>query len=64
MSPESQSPLRRLGQLVWAVLGSAFALWLAVQLLAQIWGWLLLLLAVVLAGWALVRWLSARRDRW
>ena len=46
------------------VFGAVVALWLAVELLAQFWGWLLLLATTVLGLWlavALYRYWSRRR---
>ena len=36
------------------ILGGVVALWLAVELLARFWGWVLLGAAVVLTAWCLV----------
>ena len=47
-----------------AVLLSVILLYLAVELLARFWGWLVLVAAIVLVLWiaiAIYRW---RRDRW
>ena len=46
------------------VLGGVLLLWVALELLAQFWGWLLLGLIAVAVIWILVRVLRARRDRW
>lgn len=45
------------------LLGGVVVLWLALHLLAQFWGWLLLI--AVLAGlvWALIWFIRWRRDR-
>lgn len=46
------------------ILAAVVALWLALELLAQFWGWLLLLVAIVLVLWlavALYRYWSRRR---
>lgn len=46
------------------VLGGVLALWLALELLAQFWGWLLLAAAVVALVWAIIWVIRWRRDRW
>ena len=46
------------------ILGSVVAIYLALQLLSEIWGWLLLLAAVGAVGWALLRLRRYRADRW
>ncbi|MEC5152434.1 hypothetical protein [Cryobacterium sp. GrIS_2_6] len=46
------------------VLGGIVLLDLALELLAQFWGWLVLVGVVVAASWALVYIVRARRDRW
>lgn len=43
------------------VLGGVVALWLALELLAQFWGWVLLVSAVVLVLWCVV---AAHRSWW
>jgi len=46
-------------------LAGVVALWIALQLLAQIWGWLLLAAALSGLIWAFVRFIRWRRDgRW
>lgn len=46
-------------------LAGVIALWLALQLLAQFWGWLLLLAAIASLIYAAVRLVRRRRDgRW
>jgi putative flippase GtrA len=47
-----------------AVLAGIVLLYLAVQLLSQFWGWLVLLAAVAITSYVVVRILRARRDRW
>lgn len=44
-------------------LAGVFALWLAMQLLAQFWGWLLLAAALGGLTWATVWFIRWRRDR-
>lgn len=46
------------------ILVGVIALWMALQLLAQFWGWIVLIGAIVLAGWIVYKVLQARRDRW
>ena len=45
------------------MLAGVFVLWLALQLLAQIWGWLLLLAAVVALIYGVIRFIRWRRNR-
>ncbi|WP_108249970.1 hypothetical protein [Planctomonas deserti] len=45
-------------------LAGVVALWLAVQLLAQFWGWLLLAAALGGLIWAAVWFIRWQRDRW
>ncbi len=45
------------------ILGAVLVLWLALELLAQIWGWLVLLAAIGAAIWALVFIIRWQRDR-
>jgi uncharacterized membrane protein HdeD (DUF308 family) len=40
------------------------AIWLALELLARLWGWLILIAAVVGIIWAAVAYLKWRRNRW
>lgn len=44
--------------------GGVLALWVALQLLAQFWGWLLLIAVVVSVIWILVVVARSRRNRW
>jgi hypothetical protein len=50
------------------ILGATIAIWLSLQVLAEIWGWLLLIAAIigVLAGGlaALRWWWNRRSSRW
>lgn len=46
------------------VLGGIVLLDLALELLAQFWGWLALIGLVAVLSWALVRIVRARRNRW
>lgn len=45
------------------VLGGIVALWLALELLAQFWGWILLAAAIALAVWTSVVSYQLWRDR-
>lgn len=45
------------------ILGGILALWLALELLAQLWGWLLLAAGVAAFIWAVVWFIRWRRDR-
>lgn len=47
-----------------SVLAGIVLLYLAVQLLAQFWGWLLLIAGIVAAVWITVRIAQSRRSRW
>ena len=46
------------------VLLGIIALWVALELLAQFWGWLVLLAAIGAATWTVIAVVRARRDRW
>ena len=56
----SQSFFRACG----LVLLGIIALWVALELLAQFWGWLVLLAAIGAATWTVIAVVRARRDRW
>jgi hypothetical protein len=45
-------------------LAAVVALWLALELLARIWFWLLLIAVLVVLGVATVRFIRWRRSRW
>lgn len=47
-----------------ALLAAAAALWMAVQLLAQVWGWLVLVAVGAVAVFVIVQLRRRRRDRW
>ena len=64
MSKHRSSPLVRVWYCALLVLGILVALQLALQVLAQIWGWLLLIGLLVLAVGILMRILRVRRNRW
>lgn len=55
---------RRFLTLCLAVLVGVFLLSLAVELLSQFWGWLVLLAVLAISTYVVVRVLRARRDRW
>lgn len=63
--PDSKPPLiGRLWSLVWLIIVATVAVWLAGQLFAAVWGWLLLIAVVAGAGLAIYVWLRSRQDRW
>ncbi len=67
MADKESSPKKlaqRFFDLCLLVLGGVIALWVALQFLAQVWGWLVLITVLVAALWALVAILRARRNRW
>lgn len=39
-------------------------LWLAVQMIASIWIWLLAAIAIGIVGWGVWLWWRSRRSRW
>ena len=45
-------------------LGGVVLLYLAIQLLAQFWGWLLLIFGFMAAIWVTVAVIRGRRNRW
>ena len=47
-----------------SVLVGIVLLYLAVQLLAQFWGWLLLIAGIFGAAWITVRIVQSRRNQW
>ncbi len=55
---------RRFLSFCFAVLAGVAVLYLALQLLSQFWGWLVLLALVVVAIYAAVQLLRIRRNRW
>lgn len=55
---------RRFLSFCFAVLAGVAVLNLALQLLSQFWGWLVLLALVVVAIYAAVQLLRIRRNRW
>lgn len=46
------------------ILGGAIALTIAIEFLAQIWGWLALGAVAVIVIWILIRVAKSRQDRW
>lgn len=61
---EPRSFMTILWNVVWLVLLGTLVLWLAAEVLSQIWGWLLLGAVVVGIIGSVVIWLRWRRDRW
>jgi membrane protein DedA with SNARE-associated domain len=57
-------PSRRLWNASWLILGTCLLLWLAVQVILQIWLWLVVGVAVTALLWGLSVWWRRRRDRW
>jgi hypothetical protein len=57
-------PLDRAWNAALLVVGISLALWFAVQLLAQIWGWLLLTVSVIALIVGGIWWLRWRARRW
>ena len=62
--PTPKNMAQRFFDLSLLLLGGIIALWRALQLLAQFWGWIVLIAVLVAAIWTLVAILRARRDRW
>lgn len=62
--PKPLRPLEGVWNAAVLVLGIALVLWFAVQLLTQIWGWLVAIGLVAIAGWLVVQLHRRRRDRW
>ena len=62
--PTPKNMAQRFFDLCLLLLGGIIALWVALQFLAQFWGWIVLSAALVAAIWALVLVLRARRNRW
>jgi NADH:ubiquinone oxidoreductase subunit 2 (subunit N) len=58
--PTPKNIAQRFFDLCLLLLGGIIALWVALQFLAQFWGWLVLVAAI----WALVAIMRARRNRW
>lgn len=64
MSSSEKTVLQRLMSVCATVAFATFLLWLAMWLLQQIWGWLLLILLIAAVVTVAVVVLRARRDRW
>ncbi|GAA0993407.1 hypothetical protein [Subtercola frigoramans] len=47
-----------------ALLGGVIALWIALELIARFWVWLLIIAVLIGAIWAVVRIIKARNERW
>jgi hypothetical protein len=62
--PTPKNLAQRFFYLCLLLLGGIIALWVALQFLAQFWGWIVLIAVLVAAIWALVAILRARRNRW
>ena len=62
--PTPKNMAQRFFDLSLLLLGGIIALWGALQLLAQFWGWIVLIAVLVAAIWALVAILRARRNWW
>jgi len=61
---EPKSPTSIVWSIIWLVVLGSIALWLAAEVLSQIWGWLLLAGLFAVGIWVLVLWLRRSRDRW
>lgn len=59
-----RDPAERFFHACLLVLGGAIALGLALQLISQIWPWLVLAAVVGISGRAALSWWRARRQRW
>lgn len=55
--------VQRLFRACLLILGSVLAIWLTLQFLAQIWGWLLLIAALIAGATVAVLWLKHWRGR-
>ncbi len=62
--PTPKNLAQRFFDLSLLLLGAIIALWVALQFLAQFWGWIVLIAVLVAAVWALIALLRARRNRW
>ena len=62
--PTPKNLAERFFDLCLLLLGGIIALWVALQFLAQFWGWIALIVVLVAAIWALVAILQARRNSW
>ena len=64
MSSEPQGFVDRLVDLAWKLFGVALLIWLTVELIGQVWQWLVGGAVVVGLIWLLWRLYQARRDLW
>ena len=64
MSSEPRGFIDRLVNLAWKLFGIALLIWLAVELIGQVWQWLVGGVAVVGLIWLLWCLYRARRDLW
>ena len=64
MSSEPRGFIDRLVNLAWKLFGIALLIWLAVELIGQVWQWLVGGVVVVGIIWLLWRLHRARRDLW
>jgi hypothetical protein len=64
MSDDRPSLLTRLWRASLLVLGSAICIWLAIQLLSQIWIIVLIILGLAALVAGLIWWLRIRGTRW
>ena len=64
MSSEPRGFIDRLVNLAWKLFGIALLIWLAVELIGQVWQWLVGGAVVVGLIWLLWRLYQARRDLW
>lgn len=62
--PDPKSWAHRFFAFGFLSLGGVVLLYLAIQLLAQFWGWLLLILGFIAAVWVAVAVIRGRRSRW
>ena len=64
MSSEPRGFVDRLVDLAWKLFGVALLIWLAIELIGQVWQWLVGGAVVVGLIWLLWRLYRARRDLW
>ena len=64
MSSEPRGFIDRLVNLAWKLFGIALLIWLAVELIGQVWQWLVGGAVVVGLIWLLWRLYQPRRDLW
>ncbi len=64
MSSEPRGFVDRLVDLAWKLFGTSLLIWLTVELIGQVWQWLVVGVAVVGLIWLLWRLYRARRDLW